>query len=320
MKKNSFLALFFVLSISISAQNELLDASKGKKNVALDLLKEESKDTTFWTFPGVTGLNFSQTAFVNWAEGGQNSISGNALAQLNANYRKNKLLWNNNLSAEYGMFYSQANTNPTWRKTSDRLGVTSNFGYQAAKHWFYAALIDFRTQFNKGYDYQPDTALLISSFLTPGYLIASIGMNYIPNEHVSFYLSPTTARFTFVRDTTLSERYGLDAGKRVKSEFGAYATVLNNFDIMKDVHLNSRLELFSAYETFGNVVVNWEVLITMKVNKYVNASVRTQVRYDDAVKSPKEVVNDDGVAKIENVGPPKVQFMDMIAVGFSYNF
>ena len=319
MKKISFLAFFFALSFSIYAQNDLLDASKGKESIATGLTKEVSKDTTYWTFPGVTGLNFSQTAFVNWAEGGQNSVTGNAFVKLNANYRKNKLLWNNNLSAEYGMFYSQANSKFNWRKNSDKLELTSNFGYQATKHWYYATLIDFKTQFNKGYDYPNDTArTYVSNFLAPGYLITSIGMNYIPNKYVSFYLSPTTARFTFVRDTLLSARYGVDEGKRVKSEFGAYATVLNNFDIMKNVNLNSKLELFSAYETFGNVVVNWDVLITMKVNKYVNATVRTQVRYDDAVRSTKEVVENGVTTTVDN--GPKIQFKDVIAVGFSYNF
>jgi hypothetical protein len=104
----------------------------------------------------------------------------------------------------------------------------------------------------------------------------------------------------------------------VRSEFGAYATVLNNFDIMKNVNLNSRLELFSAYERFGNVVVNWDMLITMRVNKYVNSTIRTQVRYDDAIRCMKETVV-EGVPKMVKDGP-KVQFMDVIAVGVSYNF
>ena len=319
MKRILFLSLFFVLNISIHAQKDLLNASKRTKDIPASLMDETANDTVYWAFPGVTGLNFAQTAFVNWAEGGQNSIAGNVFLQLNANYKRKKILWNNNLSAEYGMFYSEANTHFNWRKNSDKLGLTSNFGYHAAKNWYYAALVDFKTQFNTGYDYPNDsTRTYVSSFLVPGYLIASIGMNYIPNKYVSVYLSPTTARFIFVRDTVLSVKYGLDEGKKVKSEFGTYATVLNNFDIMKNMNLNSKLELFSAYETFGNFVVNWELLLTMKVNKYINASVRTQVKYDDAVKSTKNVVV-NGVSKTVD-GGPKVQFMDVIAVGFSYNF
>ncbi len=319
MKKILLGVLFAVLSISLYAQSDLLTASKGTNNISIDSIKAASKDTTYWRFPGLTGLNFSQTAFVNWAEGGQNSIAGSAFVQLNANYKKHKLLWINNLSAEYGMFYSEANKDFNWRKNSDKLSLTSNLGYQATKYWYYAALIDFKTQFNKGYDYPNDsTRTYVSDFLAPGYLIASIGMNYIPNKYVSLYVSPTTARFIFVRDTILSTKYGVDEGKRIKSEFGAYATVLNNFDIVKNISLNSKLELFSAYETFGNVVVNWELLISMKVNKYINASIRTQVKYDDDVKSTKDVVIDGVPTTVE--GGPKVQFMDVIAVGFSYNF
>jgi len=315
MKKIMLLVLPFSWIISIHAQDDLLSASKGTENISVDLIDAAPKDTVYWTFPGLAGLNFAQTAFVDWAEGGQNSIAENAFLQINANYKKQKMFWNNNLSAEYGMFYSEANKNYNWRKNSDKLSVSSNFGYHAAKHWYYAAMLDFKTQFTKGYDYPTDsTRAYVSNFLTPGYLIASIGANYIPNKYVSVYLSPTTVRFIFVSDTLLSAKYGLDEGKKMKTEFGAYAKVINNFDIMKNVNLNSKLELFSAYETFGNVVVDWEMMLMMKVNKYINASIRTHVKYDDAVKSTKIV---DG-EPIE--GGPKVQFMDVIAVGFSYNF
>ena len=107
----------------------------------------------------------------------------------------------------------------------------------------------------------------------------------------------------------------MDAGEKCKVEAGAYMRVVNDFDIVKNVHLNSKLELFSAYETFGNVVVNWELLLAMKVTKYLNASVRTHVKYDDAVKNI--VIDENGVEKQEG---PKIQFMDVISVGFAYNF
>ncbi len=317
MKKILFPVLLFILSVSIYAQKDLLDAAKGSGKASLvDSVNAATKDTSFWAFPGVMGLNFTQTAFVNWAEGGQNSLTGSAFFQLNANYKKKKLLWKNNLSAEYGQLYSAANPNFNWKKSTDKISLSSNFGYQATRHWYYAALVDFKTQFDKGYDYPTDsTRTYVSNFLAPGYLIASIGMNYIPNQYVSCYLSPTTARFVFVRDTLLSVKYGVDAGEKSKAEFGAYANVTNNFDIMQNVNLNSKLELFSAYETFGNVVVNWEVLLAMKVNKYINASVRTQVKYDDAVKNLRKT---DAPGK--PTGGPKIQFMDVIAVGFTYNF
>lgn len=318
MKKSLFLLCFLTSLFSVSAQDEIktvvVDVAK---NVSNSEIPAASEDSVVWKFPGVTGLNFSQTAFKNWAEGGQNSISLQAFVNLNANYKKGKVRWDNNLSAEYGTLYSAAYSRFTTRKSSDKLALSSKFGYQASKSWYYTVLADFKTQMDKGYDYGDGdtTRTMNSKFLAPGYLIASLGMDYIPSKYVSVYLSPVTGRFIFVRDTTLSEKYGVDAGEKCKVEAGAYMRVVNDFDIVKNVHLNSKLELFSAYETFGNVVVNWELLLAMKVTKYLNASVRTHVKYDDAVKNI--VVDENGVEKQEG---PKIQFMDVISVGFAYNF
>ncbi|MCK4750083.1 MAG: hypothetical protein KAT15_23670, partial [Bacteroidales bacterium] len=37
---------------------------------------------TLWKFNGVTSLSVSQLSLANWAAGGENSVSGNALLQL----------------------------------------------------------------------------------------------------------------------------------------------------------------------------------------------------------------------------------------------
>jgi hypothetical protein len=322
MKKFLFLCALSFFCSSLFSQTSLGDLSKSTMAVvSIDSLEAAAKrDTSYWLFPGFSGLNFGQTAFVNWAEGGENSVTLNAFLRLNANYRRKKLLWDNNLSAEYGLFYSKSYKNYNLRKNSDKLSFSSKLGYHAAKHWYYMALLDFKTQFSAGYDYPTEnTRTFISDFLSPAYLITSLGMDYIPNKYVSVYLAPATGRFTFVCDTTLSSNYGLNPGEKTKSEFGAFARILNNVDIMKNVNLNSKLELFSAYRTFGNVVVNWDVLITMKVNKFVNASIRTQVKYDDAVKNEREIVNSVGETVTIKEGS-RIQFMDAISIGFAYNF
>ena len=48
-----------------------------------------------WTFKGVTGLNASQTALVNWSAGGNNTVAINGFLNFNANYKKDKYFWNN---------------------------------------------------------------------------------------------------------------------------------------------------------------------------------------------------------------------------------
>ena len=61
----------------------------------------------------------------------------------------------------------------------------------------------------------------------------------------------------------------------------------------------------------GNVDVNWDVLINMKINKYLSATLNTTLKYDNDVKT----FNDEG----EKHGA-KVQFKEVLGIGVAYNF
>lgn len=319
-KKYFLLAVLASAAFSVSA-DELQDLALTKADEAKNVTKAAEAaqaDSVAWTFPSTVGLNFGQTAYQNWAAGGDNSISFSGYANLNANYKKNKLKWDNNLYGEYGIIHSSSYEDYTTRKNLDKLTATSKFGYKAVGSWYYSALLDFKTQFDKGYDYSTDSTGVVrtlnSSFLAPGNLIASLGMDYVPNKYLSLFISPATGRFTFCRDTTLSIKCGLDEGEKSKAEFGAFVRVLNDFDICKNIHLTNKMEFFSAYETFGNVVVNWDLLLTMKVTKYINASIHGQLKYDDAVP----YIDPDDVEQTPHGA--RVQLMDAINVGFAYQF
>ena len=57
--------------------------------------------------------------------------------------------------------------------------------------------------------------------------------------------------------------------------------------------------------------MNWDVLINMKINKYLNATLNTTLKYDNDVKT----INDEG----EKRGA-KVQFKVILGIGVAYNF
>ena len=57
--------------------------------------------------------------------------------------------------------------------------------------------------------------------------------------------------------------------------------------------------------------MNWDVLINMKINKYLNATLNTTLKYDNDVKT----INDEG----EKHGA-KVQFKEVLGIGVAYNF
>lgn len=57
--------------------------------------------------------------------------------------------------------------------------------------------------------------------------------------------------------------------------------------------------------------MNWDVLINMKINKYLNATLNTMLKYDNDVKT----INDEGEKR-----DAKVQFKDILGIGVAYNF
>ena len=171
-------------------------------------------------------------------------------------------------------------TTETTEKNIDNI----NFHGRISKALYYAALLDFKTQFANGYNYAVSTTDRVSGFMTPAYLNLSVGVDYKPNEHFSAYYSPVTGKMTFVSDTTFSTNYGLQAGKKNRAELGSSFRASANYDIFKVVNLKSSLDLFTAYnQSFGKIDVNWEVLLNLKVTELLTVFQST-LRFDDDIK------------------------------------
>ena len=67
----------------------------------LTLATYAQKDT-LWKKSGFISLNFNQSSFVNWAQGGQSNISGIAIFNYKFDYKKEKIEWKNELNMAYG--------------------------------------------------------------------------------------------------------------------------------------------------------------------------------------------------------------------------
>ena len=307
MKRGILLLLCSALTFSASAQT--------------------AADTTkAWKKGGAITINFNQTTLTNWAAGGQNSIATNGLLNLFINYKKNKTTWDNSAELGYGLLRSGIH-GPLY-KSDDKIDLTSKWGHEAFYKVYYAALINFKSQFTKGYNY-PNDSVVISDFLAPGYLLGSIGMDYKPNDDLSLYLSPVTGKFTFVNNKTLADAgaFGVDPaerdssgniikqGNRVRKELGAYLTFKYKKKLGTNIAFTTKLDMFSNYfHDFGNIDVNWDVLVNMKVSKYLAVSVGTTLIYDDDVDIP---IYDGDVA----IGKgPRTQFREVLAVGFNVKF
>lgn len=294
---------------------------------------DTAKAPKLWTKGGVGALNFSQSSFTNWAAGGENSISATAQLNLFANYKKNNTSWDNTLDLAYGLLKSGL---ADVRKNEDKIDFSSKLGqYAFYKHWYYTALVNFKSQFDNGYNY-PDDSNVISHFLAPGYVLGAIGLDYKTTDNsFSFFISPITSKTTIVNDQRLADAgaYGVTPavwdtvngvyaitknGEMYRSEFGGYAKIAFKKDIFKNVNLGTKLELFSNYlKDPQNIDVNWELLLAMKVNKYITASISTQMIYDHDIPVPVE--RDINGVKVKGTGP-RLQFKEVLAIGLSYKF
>ena len=125
-----------------------------------------------WVLKGVTGLNMSQTAMANWSAGGENSIAGNAYLNASLTHKKGNWLWVTNMVLDYGLSKTKSQG---MRKSSDKIGLSTQLGYSTDNVWFYTLMGDLNTQFAKGYDY-PDNEHQISNFLAPAYSNIARGM------------------------------------------------------------------------------------------------------------------------------------------------
>ena len=287
---------------------------KDLKNEASKSITKDPKDTIQkkWKLGGLFSLNINEGSLSNWSAGGDKfSFSLNAYLNVYAFYKKNKSSWDNNLDLAYGIVNT---TSLGSRKASDRIDFLTKYGYALSPKWNVSALFNLRTQFAKGYAYSKtaaglDTSSVISRSFSPAYLILSLGFDYKPTADLSIFISPLTERWVIVTDNLIAPLFGIDPGKRSKNELGAFASVNYLKKLGSSFTYKTRLDLFSNYKQEPqNIDIFWSNVVTAKITKYINFSFNLDMIYDDDT---------------HNVNPakgPAPQWLQLMGIGFAYNF
>ena len=273
---------------------------------------------TSWKSKYEASLGFSQTSFTNWSAGGENALALNGMLNIYKLYAKDNLFWTNYLGLAYGVNFQQ--TEPKMRKTNDKINLLSKAGFKAWKKWDYAGLFEFKSQFDQGFNY-PNDSVYISKFMAPAYFQLSLGLNYKPVDYFAVFISPVGARLTVVNDSKLTNAidengkligaFGVIGDNKTLWQVGGSVNVVFKKDIMKNVNLLSKLDLFSDYRhNPQNIIVGWENNLLMKVNKYISLAFTSMLIYDDNINSTDKEGNTHG---------PKTQFRETFAIGFAYS-
>jgi hypothetical protein len=299
------------ISISGFAQLDFVEKDLKKK------VNGTGDTTKTWKFGGNFNANTTQVALANWAGGGQNSISVQGILGIFLNHSKGKLALDNNLDLAYGMI-KQGKID--WFKNDDRIEFNSKFGYQASKKWYYAGLLNFRTQFVEGYNL-PGEVNYISNFMAPGYTTIAVGMDYKPTDNFTAFISPATIKVTVVNDDYLSSlgAFGVTPGQKVRTEFGGFVKMMYQQKKLfgnENLSFKTNVSLFSNYtQKPQNIDITLDAIFTAKVAKYLSVSLSTFLIYDDDIMI--KLYDDEGI----EVGQgPRTQFKEVLALGFAYKF
>jgi hypothetical protein len=173
--------------------------------------------------------------------------------------------------------------------------------------------------------------------MAPGYLTLSIGADYKPWNFISIFFTPISGKTIFCLDQNLADQgkyipipalydslgHKIKDGARVKFDFGMNFIMKFEKDIMKNVFLYSRLELFQNYtdpnaKNRMNIDVNWENKLILKVNSHISANVLMQMIYDHDVKVP--IYNTVDGVKVQVGTGPRLQFKELFGLGFTFKF
>jgi hypothetical protein len=148
--------------------------------------------------------------------------------------------------------------------------------------------------------------------MAPAYVIVAAGMDWKPSSTFSLFLSPITTRWVIVNDNELSAKgaYGVDTGKTVRNEIGAYLTATVNREIIKNLTYKAKLDLFSNYKhNPENIDLFMTNLLSMNVYKGFGFNIGVDLVYDDDVKT---------------FGPdknaPRLQVRQFIGIGYQRKF
>ena len=251
----------------------------------------------------------------NWYKGGESNMAMTMYAMGYFNYDNRKgLQWDNKAEWKLGL-YGMASDSLRWlRVNEDLLRLNSKLGYKAFKNFYYTAEWDFQTSlFNT---YKSNTYVRASGPFSPIRMSLSAGMDYKWKSMVSVFVSPLSYKLIYVADMSYREgvlpeeniahQVGITDGTRRSNQLGALIRTDFDYDFNESIGMEVHFSFFGNYASkIKGVEVGCEVIGNFKINRFLSAKVSLYPRYDSTTLPA------DG-------GKPKMQFYELISLGFNY--
>lgn len=349
IKFSVILFLGMIATASLFAQDAPLREIKSKAERSFE------NDTTHisgWKKGATFSMGIGQGSSSNWAAGAETfSLSlSNYLAAF-ANFREGRFTWRNTLDLGYALMNT---TSLGTRKTDDKIDLYSKLGNDITDKLSIGGVANFRTQFDKGLDYDYlglGITKPTSGFLAPAYAILAPGIDWHPNPYFSVFFSPIGARFIIVArkerdyyftngivpdsvklantpqyEVPLAITYGVDPDKKIRTEVGGFASAKFAREIFRNVTFSSRLDLYSNYLKTNQFDVTgpdqWRITKVgsspEKIDVFWTNQIVMKINDFLNVSYNMDLIYDDDVRQFgPNGTSPAAQFRSMLTIGFA---
>ena len=256
--------------------------------------QEVKKDTVKvegWQNSGKTTFLINQTAFSNWISGGENSVAATLSVDYNLNYYKNGWSWDTKMVGSFGV--NKNSDSKFFKKIDDRIEINSVMGKKFIDQFSFSSFLNFKTQFAKGFKYSTneegnETRIEKTRLFSPAYIQIGVGVYWKKNNSLWVNFAPVTGRLIvaskkFTNDLNQGEEYfGIPRGQNSRFELGASISAFYKFDLVENVVLEQRVNLYSDYlYKADNVDLDYTLSAFMKINDYLSTTLVIQCLYDD---------------------------------------
>ncbi len=262
-----------------------------------DEAKADSTEKSPWETSMLTGLNISQIALSNWAEGGENSLTWTVYLNWDADYTSEKWKFSNEFKVKYGRTKLG---DQEFRINDNEIYNESVLAYRLG--WEVSPFFSntFRSVVDRGYDYKVDPKVETSNFFDPAYITQSVGFTYDKLTNFKTRLGIAIQEsfadkhadlYTDDEETSEIETFKLETG--IESVSSA------NYTLDDNLLLKSKLRLFGTFEEIERWDVRWDNTIVAKINSHLNVNLSVLVIYEEKVL-------------------PKTQLKEALQIGFTY--
>jgi len=282
-----------------------------------------------WKYRTETSFVLNQASLSNWVKGGEGSLS-TALDMTGYADFENKPLKLSSANFARLKFGYMATGNEEIKKNVDLLETNSKFNHKAFGKFDFSAILLFKTQIARGYNYSTtvagkDTSSLVSKFMNPATITIGLGFDYKPNKKTSINFSPLSYKGTFVNDTAHIDQtqYGIAKNRKSLNEPGVSFMISHEFNPLKAVTVLNRLQLFTNYiHNPQNVDVDWEMIATAHLNWFTDVRFNTHLIFDDDTKTPNQYKNGQPVLSADGTvkKTARIQFKELLGFSVSFKF